>query len=530
MNKYLILILLAIPIMGITQIVEGKLYRETSKPHVYVIHGGRKVWIPTGDALSAMGYTWNQVNIVPDRSLNVYGEPVIIRSASKTPGSLIFPPYYKTSWNHYAGHYPIKVPSSFPSFQGVMSQGLYVQLVEIRGWLADTVRGFSSNGSANPEGLGADFSFDLIPDYNWLRVNNIDINQIIKVGNIAVCGKSVAGEGTTKKMVSIPSILVEVNSWLWNNRKPPLLNSPPSDWKKTPTFSWPFDPLDTLTKGQYVSVFGSLVSDGGHPSNAVWAGQICVWSPHFPCIPEEEVQYSRYTEIHPADLILKRQEDNTKEYQEQKETVYGLLLYADVTKTESFTCDLKPLAGKPKDGLWRIAYEEILGPECQHPNNDNNHYTRIQRHDDHITVTASTSGGAWNSGTPGRIRALYRVWWEPMPKDLLTSHSINYVNNKIELKVQVRNSAGSPIQNYQVFSKQNVYLGNSNAPVILNTNCTVIKSQKKKTIVDNLGKPIQIMVPCQIRTCSPAVEEYIIKSPGYADKRISVNFNFSDCN
>lgn len=48
---------------------DGSLYREQSRPEVYVIYGGAKFWIPSPEELAALGFTWAQVKVVPDGSL-----------------------------------------------------------------------------------------------------------------------------------------------------------------------------------------------------------------------------------------------------------------------------------------------------------------------------------------------------------------------------------------------------------------------------------------------------------------------------
>src|SRR5204862_6422372 len=73
-------------------IEEKKVYKECSKPEIFLIYKGRKIYIPTQDALYAMWYQWSDVNVVPDGALDNYPR-YNIESASLTPSSLVFPPY-----------------------------------------------------------------------------------------------------------------------------------------------------------------------------------------------------------------------------------------------------------------------------------------------------------------------------------------------------------------------------------------------------------------------------------------------------
>ncbi len=121
-------------------IVEGQLYREISKPEVYIVANGKKIWIPTPDALFNMGHNFNQVIIVPDGTLNQLPR-FNIPTANATPGSLIFPP-------NRASHFPL---SGINTGVKVVSQNKEIQIVELRGWLRS-----DPDDSCNPEGAGYD--------------------------------------------------------------------------------------------------------------------------------------------------------------------------------------------------------------------------------------------------------------------------------------------------------------------------------------------------------------------------------------
>lgn len=57
-----------VSLVPIHPIVNGQLYRETGAAPVYLAQDQQLFWIPTPDALVAMGFGWN-VNVVPDGSL-----------------------------------------------------------------------------------------------------------------------------------------------------------------------------------------------------------------------------------------------------------------------------------------------------------------------------------------------------------------------------------------------------------------------------------------------------------------------------
>ncbi len=126
---------------------EGGLYREVGAPEVFIIQGGKKVWIPTPDALFAMGYKWDNVQVVPDGKLQAYPR-ANIPSSSATPGSLIFPP-------NGVKLFPL---AFMPNALRLVSQGKEIQLTELFGWLW---KDDSDEGNCNgAEGDGADFHYN----------------------------------------------------------------------------------------------------------------------------------------------------------------------------------------------------------------------------------------------------------------------------------------------------------------------------------------------------------------------------------
>ena len=83
MNKYLTLICFALSLWSCLPpkpkvdqeslkiaILEGKIYKEPSSSAVFIIYDGKKILIPTPDALHALGFEWNQLTTVPDGTLS----------------------------------------------------------------------------------------------------------------------------------------------------------------------------------------------------------------------------------------------------------------------------------------------------------------------------------------------------------------------------------------------------------------------------------------------------------------------------
>lgn len=448
------------------RVLEGQLYKEFSSPQVFVIHDGKKIHIPTEDTLFALDYSWAEVQSVPDGALDEFPN-YKIESASGTPGSLIFPP---------AGgsHYSKRIATS----QCIKVRTLGAddpQLVEIRGWLVKGTSEVTSSGEGHcepdprePTG-GFDVGFGLIPDYRWLESQGIDINSLIMVGNFTISNDDVepisivpgSGPANDKIVRVTPTIKCEVNSWLWRARMPPKLNAPPKDWIhfSPPGRAWPFIP--SVVEGQYVSVHGSLVTDSPHGSTFphLWGltgkvpREIDKWCPSSPwAYPTDGRDHlARWTEIHPVDLIRPQVDPG------RHETVYGLLLTSNVTDCNFMTVTLTPRTPRPPNTV--VAYKEIVGSETRDPNNDpRRHYIRVAKSADFITVIANTCGDS--VGSHGRIKALYRLWWEPAtvipPSSRTLSVSVAPTGIQLNKSVWVTVSARDAVTGMAVAGKVSI--------------------------------------------------------------------------
>jgi hypothetical protein len=487
---------------------EGELYRESSAPEVFVIHDGKKVHIPTPDALIGMGYHWSDVHVVADGTLNDFPR-FNIPSASPTPGSLIFPPDIGGFGSIDQSHYAVRVNMSQKvlSYSHVLTGGFEeIQLVEIRGWLKDAINPLTGDGAANPEGEGFDWSFGFYPDLPWLREKGIDISKILRVGNIVVVDDSELVTGTiSKQLVSRPFLDVEVNSWKWRGRRPLNMPNPPSDWIQFSATSWPYNP-PSINAGTYISVFGSLVTDSPHPSNPRWAGQIDRWQSGWLERPEQEGHWARWTEIHPADLV--QVIDNRPKGDE----IYGLTLYADDGETTSLVVDLPPPLPKPV-GDWRAAYEQIIGPETRAPN-PSCHSISVTKFSDHIRVTAQTCGASF---TTGRIRAIYRVWWEaippPPPQLIATKQPATLVlKSPIQVTISVRDAATNNPVNATVHIRNFSKNGRNVVNEVHTANVPFTTTFYQQMVYDGEQK---IWIPEEYPSCT-------VSATGYADAYVQL--------
>ena len=369
-----------------------------------------------------MGYGWGAVNVVPDGALD--GLPRFdVPSGSPTPGSLVTQPN--------EGHRPL---TDVPGTVRVMCRGNEVRLIELLGWL----RGIDERC-----GDETDFHYYLEVDSDWALSRGIDLNRLLRVGNVHE-GIRLPGF-TSRRTVAIPLVKVELNS---ANRLPAGV-AKPADW----TFSgncgltFPFDhyqpigggprlaamPFSFDGRGPYAKISGAIITDHPHDvqhrpqtffsrwlgitinDTAEWEGSVPDWHPGVSS--DNAAHFARWTEIHPPDRI------EILPAKQPRVTTFAIALAARVAATpgpivpscEQVEVDLAPDGDIPRPSNSFVGWEELRGPECFFPwgeNADNGSWVRV--FDDHIRIKARVCGGALG-GSPGRFKAIYRVWWEQRP-------------------------------------------------------------------------------------------------------------------
>ncbi len=198
----------------------------------------------------------------------------------------------------------------------------------MQGWL----RQVDTQCSGEP-----DFHYGLELDTDWALSQGLDLQALLKVGNIVRVGMPVSGF-TPRRMVALPLIHVELNGWGWGaGTDVPATVPKPNDWTASlQGCVLPFDPflggrLAPMSgylsagvfgpRGPYVRIAGSLVADhphdkeaqllgflshyfglqGADAERAEWVGSVSDWMPGVSS--DSPDHYARWTEIHPPDLI-----------------------------------------------------------------------------------------------------------------------------------------------------------------------------------------------------------------------------------
>jgi hypothetical protein len=281
---------------------DGTLVKESSKPDTYVVYSGKRMLVYDGASIlliRAMGLDLANTRTVSDGSLSSI--PLIkLESAPLTPPSLVFPPDNKGQ------RFFLDTNGSI----SLITQGKEIRIAEIRGWLR------TIHGGCN--GADPDWHYYLDVDPEWAESKDIDLNQILKVGNMLnanflitkneVKEAYLLNKSLAFAAVTLPTIKVELNGWRrytpdlephkwlytttlkpldWNFRSsgdlcPNIYGEPPI-WPYDPLHPDPSDPKIELTPGDYdindkapyVSISGSILTDNPHLEEA-WGSTILV--------------------------------------------------------------------------------------------------------------------------------------------------------------------------------------------------------------------------------------------------------------
>jgi hypothetical protein len=457
----------------LTWLNDRSLLKEPSSPDVYVIYGGAKFYIPSQEEFSALGFSWSDIRTVPNGFLanvsNVPRQGTVLRersdsavytmsgpnrfliptpysfeamrydlpgvlgivpngglasfptvhedSLAMTPPSLVFPPQAEKFYPLYTTN-ATRVTSLFRKDGRDDDYPTDISLVELRGWL----RG-SGDSCANDGTWEADFEVDS----EWTDTQGIDLNQVLKVGNLVDgLGNLDTPADSPQKSVGTPQIKVELKGWRQHDPDHADLRTPPERWThldaaftaQCPDTYWPFHPLHPMgqpLENHYVRMVGSLVTDvphyGDHPTLRLWGvcGLLsCRWR------EEDRDNPARWTELHPPDKIeiLDAQGPHYPRYTLKEAAVIappGPFLDPHM---ETLDVDLRPSTfGCPGQ---HIAVQELVGSETNfrtivegNPRLDGAQITVYQ---DHVHVHVAVRS---NGDVPGKFKALYRLSWDP---------------------------------------------------------------------------------------------------------------------
>ena len=390
--------------------------RETSSAPVYVMCGGTLVHIPTSDALVHLGYSWGDVQVVPDGSLA--GLPKVDPpSLGATPPSMVFP---MNKYKDDGVPSPLTKWCARPEVPGItLPNGNHV--AEIRGVFADWSNEINLTDP--------DISWTLIPSACNLDRPGVDPTRFFRVGDILHSNRSPVWNGTTPSdpdrhaWVATPIFHLELSGWPANNIG--TTGSMPADWHPLAAFapSWAYDvnALELLN-GKEVVVSGSVVTDEPHtpkvPSGgygnpaADWQGSVGQYAENNP---------PRWTEIHSPDSIAPDPSS------QGTDSLIGVAVVARTSGVDPFpksqnldvtiTCPVPPPS--PTSGL--VVREYVL-PDTYLPSivggnaNLNGADFAVLPNTASFHLHVEVQGAAFQ-GSAGRFAAIYRMSWVEKGKE-----------------------------------------------------------------------------------------------------------------
>jgi hypothetical protein len=389
----------------------GTLLREASSAPVYVMCDGTLVHIPTADALSHLGYSFSNVQVVADGTLTDTPkfEPP---SLAATPPSMVFPMERfssgQTKWFARTEVTGVTLPTGN-------------HIAAIRGVFADW------SNVVNP--TDPDIHSTLIPAAGNLDQPGIDPTHFFKVGDILHSDRNPFWNGTTPSdpdrhaWVATPVFHLELSGWPANNVQ--TTGSMPAGWgHQLAAFgpNWPYD-VNALAplNGKEVIVSGAIVTDephipasltGGYGNAAAdWRGETGHYAQDNP---------ARWTEIHSPDSIV-------GDFGSQgTDSLIGVAVVArtsalsPVPKTQELNVNITCPVPPPFPNAVLTVREYVL-PDSYLPSivggNAGHTGAAIQvLANNTFDLYVEVQGQAFQ-GSAGRFAAIYRMSWVPKGKD-----------------------------------------------------------------------------------------------------------------
>jgi hypothetical protein len=448
----------------------GTLVRERGRDEIWVACDGRRVWMPTTDAIAAMGLSADAVRIVPQGSIE-HIPRVRLASRSTTPSSMVFPPTIADGWAPPRAKWWPR--GDVPGI--TLPNG--ARVVEIHGWVVGVEEA--------PNDVDPDWHLDIEPDPAWLDAIGVDWPTIFRLGDILAMGIN-PQTNDRFSWVTTPVFHVELNGWPENPSAHPGDHwtkgaHRPADWTAVardangdpiePGVVWPFVPtVDSggrrLAAGDYVRVSGSLVTDVPHQAGGdFWTALdqltgIRIWNDDYLFAAndwdaghgeDDESCPARWTEFHPPDLVelVDPTEPTSADLDHpshpRAERIYGVAVIARAAPLnlsgadKSLTVDLAPPGPRPGPHS-RLFVREFVGPETNFRSIvEGNHGldgAQMTLAGDHVRLHVAVHGEPF-AGPPGKFKAVYRVGWENDPASYLLAVLVSPESETIPYDVPV---------------------------------------------------------------------------------------------
>jgi hypothetical protein len=325
--------------------------------------------------------------------------------------------------------------------KAVMIGGLRTWLVEVRGWLS------AVGTDCGPD---PDWHYSLEVDPLWADSVAMPLAQLLRAGNfVGMVTQEQTGDTRARTIVGVPNINVELNGYVPSAHGNA---AGPSSWSaygrgciagNNETTVWAYDPEQPLSwqnplqAGDYVRMYGALVTDGPHTEQGYPAEFFCRqfnigaacstpgteqrlalirWAGNRP--DNDPTNWARWTEMHPPDIIaVLPAKAHTLTFRSVAVSAENCL----VGPCETTTLDVDIAAPQPKPAAaTNVGFSEEVVPSTNYQTITDGHRNAAGGFDG-ATVTTTATGihvhvavqGQPGYGAHGRFGAFYRVSWKP---------------------------------------------------------------------------------------------------------------------
>jgi hypothetical protein len=323
----------------------------------------------------------------------------------------------------------------------VVKNGKITWLVELRGWLSAV--GTSCNGN------DPDWHYSLEVDPDWADSAGMPLTQLLRAGNfINDISNEQIGDMKLRRIVGTPNVVVELNGYVpsKNNELPAptswnTFNQDCKDTNRNETAVWAFNPIKPLSwqkpleAGDYVRIYGALVTDGPHTSEGLFPQFFCRQF-NLACDADnateqrlalvrwggnrnddDSTNQARWTEMHPPDIIaILPQKARTNTFRSVAVSAENCLVGPCEKTILDFAIDAPQF--KPTNANGIVFREEVIPATNFRTITEGKSNTASGF--DGATITETPTGvlihvavqGQPGYGAHGRFGALYRVSWK----------------------------------------------------------------------------------------------------------------------
>jgi hypothetical protein len=395
------------------------LVKEQSKPEVYFICGGVKLWIPSPEEFNAVGFDWAKIQVVPDGALNAYRLQNFSAPFSTIKPSDVFFDCGK-DFDTISGRW---------HYGCLFSINLIRKNVVVAGWLTGPpfVNNMDNTGEA-PRGVeDVHYNIKLDPDFidrmygpgglsSLLNNARYPGNPFVPNNPLIFQDASIYGglRGVTYNSFILPTsaddIHGELNAWhvhdrgaLWTEFGWYVGRGPaPGGWRQitfgNDTNSWfPFDVMNpdagprSLQTGDYVIMKGALFEDNNHVPSDPWdrgatRGHAC------------------WTEMHPVDWVVRVDEPKPA----YRKTVARVSELAAENTSKPLYLEIYPdFSSNPATRKYTVGEIRDL-VDARFTEMSTVHQYSVVNQNTHVVMQATLTGTATNQG---RFKASYIVTW-----------------------------------------------------------------------------------------------------------------------